>query len=265
MRSPESPEAVFFDAAGTLIRLKEPVGATYATHARAFGLQEPFSRELCQRIDGSFRRVFSRHEPLLFHEPDLSTDRQTRERLVETGCGRRPSRALQKSRILADSLTLSIICNSTSEAWALEPGCSEVLEELQRRSVRVAVVSNFDSRLPGLLEILGIAHLLSEVVFSSGAGFAKPDPGIFRLALKRLSLRPGDCCHVGDDPEDDWRGAMGAGIRPVLYDPAGRHRRFKADRIEHLGEVITRLRGYGMQGKSLRSASSRPMRRDRDE
>ncbi len=264
MRSPESPEAVFFDAAGTLIRLKEPVGSTYATHARAFGLQEPFSRELCQRMDGSFRRVFSRHEPLLFHEPDLSQigrlERDWWRRVVkETFQG---IAEISDFGGFFDSL---YHLYSTSEAWALEPGCSEVLEELQRRSVRVAVVSNFDSRLPGLLEILGIAHLLSEVVFSSGAGFAKPDPGIFRLALKRLSLRPGDCCHVGDDPEDDWRGAMGAGIRPVLYDPAGRHRRFKADRIEHLGEVITRLRGYGMQGKSLRSASSRPMRRDRDE
>ncbi len=130
---------------------------------------------------------------------------------------------------------------STSQAWALEPGSGEVLEELKRRSIRVAVVSNFDSRLPGLFELLGIAHLLSEVVFSSSAGFAKPDPEIFHLALDRLSLRPGDCWHVGDDPEDDWQGAMRAGIRPVLYDPTGRYRHSGTDRIEHLGEVVTRL------------------------
>ncbi len=236
----ESPEAVFFDAAGTLIRLKEPVGTIYTGHARAFGLQEPFSGELCERIDRSFRRVFSRHEPLLFHEPDGSQisklERDWWRRVVkETFQG------IAKITDFGGFFDSLYALYSTSKAWALEPGCRELLEELQGRSVRVAVVSNFDSRLPGLLETLGISHLLSEVVFSSGAGCAKPDPEIFRLALDRLFVRPGDCCHVGDDPEDDWQGAIQAGIRPILYDPAGRHSGSRTDRIEHLGEVITCL------------------------
>ena len=240
MRGPQSPKAVFFDAAGTLIRLKEPVGITYGRQARAFGLREPFSEELCQRIDRSFRPVFSRYEPLVFHEPDRlqigKLERDWWRRVVKE--------TFQDVAEISDfGGFFDSIYNlySTAEAWALEPGCSEVLEELQGRSVRVAVVSNFDSRLPGLLEVLGIAHLLSEVVFSSGAGFAKPDPGIFHLALDRLSLRPGDCCHVGDDPEDDWQGAVGAGIRPILYDPPGRHRHSGMDRLEHLSELLTRL------------------------
>ena len=107
--------------------------------------------------------------------------------------------------------------------------------------MRVVVVSNFDSRLPGLLEALGVSHLLSEVIISSRAGYAKPDPEIFRLAVDKLSLQPRECCHVGDDPEDDGQGAIGAGIRPVLYDPAGRHSSARIDRIEHLSEVVTLL------------------------
>ncbi len=241
MSGPKLSEAVFFDAAGTLIRLKEPVGTVYAAHARAFGLQEPFSEELCQRIDRSFQRAFSRNEPLLFREPDRlqigQLERDWWRRVVKE--------TFQGVAEISDfGGFFDSVYNlySTSEAWALEPGCSKVLEALQRRSVRVAVVSNFDSRLPGLLQVLGIAHLLSEVVFSSGTGFAKPDPEIFRLALDRLSLRPRDCCHVGDDPEDDWQGAIRAGIRPILYDPAGRHRHSGRDRIKHLGEVLTACR-----------------------
>ena len=240
MRGPGSPGAVFFDAAGTLIRLKEPVGTTYVRHARVFGLQEPFSRELCQRIDRSFRAAFSRYEPLVLHEPDRLQIGQ-----LERGWWRRVVReTFQGVAEISDfgGFFDSIYhLYSTSEVWALEPGCSELLEKLQRRSVGVAVVSNFDSRLPGLLEVLGIAHLLSEVVFSSGTGFAKPDPEIFHVALDRFSLKPGDCCHVGDDPEDDCQGAIQAGIRPILYDPAGRHRHSRTYRIEHLGEVVTRL------------------------
>ena len=240
MRGPKLPESVFFDAAGTLIRLKESVGTTYTEHARAFGLQEPFSGELCERIDRSFRRVFSRHEPLVFHEPaGLQIGKLERDwwrRVVkETFQG---IAEITDFGGFFDSL---YHLYSTSKAWALEPGCSEVLEELHRRSVGVAVVSNFDSRLPGLLETLGISHLLSEVVFSSGAGSAKPDPEIFRLALDRLPVRPGDCCHVGDDPEDDWQGAIQAGIKPLLYDPAGRHKGSRMDRIECLHQVITSL------------------------
>ncbi len=240
MRDQKPPEAVFFDAAGTLIRLKETVGTTYAGHARRFGLQQPFSRELCERIDRSFRQVFSRHEPLVFPERDGAQISK-----LERDWWRRVVReTFQGIAEIADSGGFfDSIYNlySTSEAWALEPGCLEVLEELHGRAVQVAVVSNFDSRLQPLLETLGISHLLSEIVVSSRAGFAKPDPRIFRLALDRLVVSPGNCCHVGDNPEDDWQGAMQAGIKPLLYDPAGRHEGSRMDRIEYLQQVVTRF------------------------
>ncbi len=240
MRDREPPEAVFFDAAGTLIRLKEPVGTTYTGHALGFGLQEPYSGELCERIDRSFRRVFSRHGPLVFQEPDGrrigQLERDWWRRVVkETFQG------IAKITDFGGFFDSIYNLYSTSEAWALEPGCMEVLEELQGRSVQVAVVSNFDSRLPALLETLGISHLLCEIVVSSRAGLAKPDPRIFRLALDRLVVSPGNCCHVGDDPEDDWQGAIQAGIKPLLYDSAGKHKGSRMDRIEWLHQVVTRL------------------------
>ena len=37
--------AVLFDAAGSLIRLREPVGATYAREAKGFGVDLPASRD----------------------------------------------------------------------------------------------------------------------------------------------------------------------------------------------------------------------------
>ena len=232
MRGSGPPKAIFFDAAGTLIRLKEPVGTTYTAHARDFGLQEPFSEELCRRIGDSFGRAFSRYEPLVFQRPDgphISSLERDWWRLIV-------KEAFQGIAEIADFRGFfdSIYdLYGTSEAWTLEPGCTEVLEELQTRAVRVAVVSNFDSRLPGLLETLEISHLLGEIVVSSRAGCAKPDPEIFHLALARLGVSAGNCSHVGDDPEDDWQGATRAGIKALLYDPAGRHEGSRMDRIDH--------------------------------
>ncbi len=218
------------------------MGTTYVHHALGFGLGRPFSLELCRRVDRSFALAFSRHQPLWFPETDtLQMEAQEREwwlRVVtETFQG------IAEIRDFAGFFDSLYNFYSGSEAWALEPGSSEVLGQLQSWSVPAAVVSNFDSRLPALLETLGIAHLLSEIVFSSGAGCAKPDPDIFKLALARLSIRPEDCWHVGDSPHDDCEGATRAGIKPLLYDPSGRHGAPVYRKISRLEEVLTRLSG----------------------
>ena len=59
--------AVLFDAAGTLIELREPVGEIYAREASAQGLSIS-----ARRLDDAFRRIFSRADPMLF--PDASLD-----------------------------------------------------------------------------------------------------------------------------------------------------------------------------------------------
>ena len=43
-------------------------------------------------------------------------------------------------------------------------------------------------------------------------GADKPDPELFRRALKLLDLQPSDVLHVGDDPERDWQAATAAGL-----------------------------------------------------
>ena len=53
--------AVLFDAVGTLIELREPVGETYARMARPFGVALP-----AWRVDDAFRRILKRAPPLVF-------------------------------------------------------------------------------------------------------------------------------------------------------------------------------------------------------
>ncbi|MFM2159016.1 MAG: hypothetical protein RLZZ124_1490 [Cyanobacteriota bacterium] len=89
------------------------------------------------------------------------------------------------------------------------------LERWRARGLRLAVVSNFDQRLPGLLEALDLAPLFDAVVVSSAVGAAKPDPLPFHRALERLELPAEAVWHIGDSPEDE-AGAAAAGLRCLL-------------------------------------------------
>lgn len=107
------------------------------------------------------------------------------------------------------------------QQWKVYPEVVEVLRRLRQRGVRVAAVSNWDSRLPALLAGLGLIGYLDELVVSSLEGVEKPNPEIFQRALDRLGVKAADATHWGDSPLDDYRGAEACGIAPVLVDRGG--------------------------------------------
>ena len=100
--------------------------------------------------------------------------------------------------------------------FTLAPDAREVLDELAARGTPVALVSNWDASLRGLIERLGVADRFAAICTSAECGFAKPDRRIFRLALARLSVPPECAVHCGDDPLLDGLGAAAAGVTPVI-------------------------------------------------
>src|SRR5581483_1375408 len=84
--------------------------------------------------------------------------------------------------------------------WELYPDAPDVLRALQPR-FQLAVVSNFDRRLRLILRHLNLSRLFSHIFISSELGADKPDPEIFRRALRQINLQPQEVLHVGDDPE----------------------------------------------------------------
>lgn len=105
--------------------------------------------------------------------------------------------------------------------WHVFPEVREVLARLHEHGLRLAVISNWDSRLPALLAKLGLRHFFDIVLVSALEGVEKPAPAIFERALDRLGVAKGACLHVGDSPLDDFRGAESCGLRAVLVDRAG--------------------------------------------
>lgn len=100
----------------------------------------------------------------------------------------------------------------TAEAWEVYPEVPGTLAVLADRGLRLGVVSNWDHRLPGLLERLGLTGFFNAVAYSSAVGVEKPDRRIFERVLAGLGVEPGEAVHVGDGRLEDFEGAVAAGL-----------------------------------------------------
>lgn len=92
------------------------------------------------------------------------------------------------------------------------PGVQDALARLRALGLELAVVGNWDCRLPEHLERLGLAGHFGAIVTSAAAGAAKPDPRPFFAALEQLRVAPERALHVGDSAVDE-EGARVAGMR----------------------------------------------------
>ncbi len=99
-----------------------------------------------------------------------------------------------------------------ADAWRLYEDVAPAIAALRARGMKLAVISNWDERLPRLLDDLGLSPHFDAVVYSQLAGVEKPHPAIFGEALARLSVEPERALHVGDSAREDVEGAQAAGL-----------------------------------------------------
>jgi len=204
--------AVLFDAAGTLLTPREPVGESYARLARDYGVTLS-----AWRVGDAFRRIFAQAEPMVFPEaapeeiPGL--EREWWQRVVRaTFLAADSTKRFSDFDAFFERLWARF---SAPDSWLPRPGSHELLERLRARGLRTGVVSNFDRRLPKILEGLGLAAQLDAIVLPSDARAAKPDRRIFALALERIGVTAAEALFVGDDAQRDIEGARAAGLQAV--------------------------------------------------
>ena len=119
------------------------------------------------------------------------------------------------------------------------------LDALAGRGVTLGVVSNFEPWLEDVLALQGIAHLFATVAISGKLGVAKPDPEIFRVALKEAGAEPEATVHVGDQPVNDLAAARAVGITPVLIDRFTRYPEpDDTHRVEDLMGLVKLVNGH---------------------
>lgn len=96
------------------------------------------------------------------------------------------------------------------------PRVRELLEAVRERGIkRVVATSAGDAELSTLLEIAGVADLLTEETNKDDAGGkSKPDPNIIIAALAKARARPEEAIMLGDTPYD-VEAASRAGVRTI--------------------------------------------------
>jgi len=198
-------KAIFFDAVGTLFHLPRGVGYHYALVGKEIGLNLDAAT-----LDHAFATAWNsmpKRAPI--DGPREDDDKGWWRELVYLVLD---EVAPSLSELDRDNF-FEIAYEHFAEAgvWELYPEVVDVLEKL-RPHFQLAVISNFDGRLRFILEELGISKCFTIVFISSELGADKPDPEIFRRALKIVELPPGYVLHVGDDPERDWEAASTAGL-----------------------------------------------------
>jgi putative hydrolase of the HAD superfamily len=233
--------AVLFDVGETLIGPRDSFGAIYARVFRGLGVDLPPER---------FKRAIRRTLAELEHEIPSGEDRygffaggedEYWLRFATTSLAQAggPASAPVLVRRAVDRLRDFF---ATPEAWRVYPDAIPVLRALRSDGVRLGVVSNWDSRLPGVLEMLELAEHFDAVGVSHLEGIEKPAPDFFRRILERLGVPPEQAIHVGDVPELDLAGARAAGIDGLLIDRHGRLDGTHAT-VSDLGDLPRIVRG----------------------
>ena len=222
------PKVVFFDAGGTLFRPYPSVGDVYARTAAKHGV-----RVDAARVEKAFHAKWHERNGMTTLA-GVSSEKMEREwwyALVRDVFGNLAAFDDFDAffRELYDLF-------ARAECWRLFDDSVPILSRLKADGFRLGIISNWDHRLFSIVEQLSLSSYFEQVIASSAVGTAKPGRRIFETALQAMRAAPSECLHVGDSLEDDYHGAMRAGLRAVLLD---RQRKAynEVTRIETLDEL----------------------------
>lgn len=199
------PSVVLLDAMGTLLRLQPPAPMLTAQLAAAGAPVSPEAAAHAFRVEIEYYREHH------MEGSDWSSLAALRDRCAAAMHAALPAevRELVSVASLRDAMLRSL-------QFSPAPGAADALRALKRMGMTLIVVSNWDISLDEALRKARLSDELDAVITSAAFGAAKPDASIFKHALKVAAATPAEALHVGDSPELDAAGALGAGIRPIL-------------------------------------------------
>ncbi|CUS39353.1 Haloacid dehalogenase, subfamily IA [Candidatus Nitrospira nitrosa] len=213
-----SIRVVFFDAADTLFHVHGSVGEIYLRHAIEFGfLQKPDS---LSAIKQAFSRAFREAPPPVFATADPVRLKQS-ERLWWFDIVHNVFYRVGMFERFDEFFDHVFRVFEDHGSWRLFPETVSTLTRLKAQGLELGIISNFDSRIFGVLRGLGIAEAFDTVTISSLAQAAKPAPQIFHSALEKHAVDPEEALHIGDSLREDVEGGRKAGLHVALVNRDG--------------------------------------------
>jgi putative hydrolase of the HAD superfamily len=205
-----------FDAVGTLIRPNPPAGAVYHRIGARHG-----SRLKAEAVATRFRDALvglAERDELKCGCPAAS-DRfhtcESRERLLWQ----------QIVRSVLDDIANPDACFQElfahfgqPTAWVCFPEVGAALRKLRQAGFRLAICSNFDGRLNGVMEGTPALSPIELRIISSEVGYRKPSGRFFETLIRRANCAPSEILFVGDDPTNDVVAAQSAGLSALQID-----------------------------------------------
>jgi len=106
--------------------------------------------------------------------------------------------------------------SSFFRSWRLYPEVIPVLSRLKARGLKLGLVANVVAEARSrFIDRYGLSKYLEAIVISEEVGLSKPDPRIFRRALRMLDARPTETIFIGDRLDTDIRPAKSLGMKTI--------------------------------------------------
>ncbi|EFJ07936.1 hypothetical protein SELMODRAFT_161261 [Selaginella moellendorffii] len=197
-----SHKALLVDAAGTLLIPAQPAAQVYREIGKKYGVTYT-EQEILARYRWAYSQPW--YQSRLRYVQDA---RPFWEYIVQHASGCSSKEYFEELYHYYE----------TPEAWYVsDPDAGMVFQALKDAGVKIAVVSNFDTRLRPLMNSLGCDHWFDAMAISAEVEAEKPNPTIFLHACELVGVKPEDAVHVGDDRRNDIWGARDAGCDAWLW------------------------------------------------
>jgi putative hydrolase of the HAD superfamily len=228
-------KAVFFDFFNTLVYFDPPREKHYADTAAEFGVRitpEAVAAALPE-ADAWWRSENSR-STIKDREQEAKFD-------AYRGYGLRILRDAENT--VNPEQALQMLAKAFSVGFKFKNFVDSLpaLQSLKSKNLRMGIVSNIGEQIDSYLDKSGFTDYFAYKITSFEAGYDKPQPQIFQLALQRAGVTAEEALFVGDQYDLDVLGARSAGIRPILIDRNGAGAAYDCIVIKDLLQIVNYL------------------------
>jgi len=229
-------KAIFFDLYHTLVRYEPPQEELEANALKEFGVDttpDLFSRPMVVANEFIYKEIARCPLSKRSQEETIALYAEF-QRIVLKEAGIEPDEKLVLAMLgkMQQFRTELVLFDDVIPA----------LQELKSRGLILGLISNVERDLTATMTELGLPTWLDIVVTSLDTGFSKPQPEIFKEAIRRAGVQPSQAVYVGDQYQIDCVGAQRAGMKGILIDRGGYSRETTdCPRIRSLAELAACL------------------------